>query len=324
MTLVVLGLDALDPELIDIEAHPHLVLDHWHAIETIESARGSPSTHELWPTIITGLPPQDHGIRLDQGVSWGNPILDVGSTIGEYILPRKIRRRIGNWLLNNVEVDTFRTPQTYYEANDLHTLFDGRESRAIGIPNYVTNPDEIDREHQLRKSLGDMFERDPEARGGHTSSDPHRFYEVCMEMAMVRIARVRCALRSRRYELVFGYTSGLDLIGHVTYDLPSLQERAYQELDQIVSELVDDLSPTDELLIVSDHGLQDGIHTDVAMVAGTNERLVSNIESVTDVYDAVLAELDHGEHVPDMESSMDRDRDRGAEVEQHLRDLGYL
>jgi len=324
MTVVVLGIDALDPELVDPDAHPNLTLAAHRAIETIESAAGEPSTHELWPTIITGLRPAEHGLTLeDDGVAWGNPLLEFGSTVADVVMPDGLQTKLGAWLLTNTAADAFRTPATYYEDNDIDTLFDGYEATAIGVPNYVVDPDSEDREHNLRRSLGDLFERDPDATGGHTSADPYEFYEQCLEMAMVRIARARRGLRGGRYELVFAYTSGLDLVGHVTYDLPDLQRAAYDELDEFVGELLADLDDEDELLLVSDHGLQDGVHTDEAMVAGTDPEMVEAIESVVDVRSAVEAELRGGDHRPDGERGSFSEAG-AAEVKDQLEDLGYM
>lgn len=327
MVLVVLGLDALDPGLVDPESHQNLTLDSYRAIETINSVEGEPSTHELWPTIITGLKPAEHGLVLDDGVAWENPFLRVGSSVADYLLPSELQTRIGAWLLNNTEADAFRTPATYYSENDLTTVFDGRESAAIGIPNYVVDPDTEDREHTLRRNMGDFFERDPDVKGGHTSADLAMFYEQCMEMAMIRIARARRSLRSRQYELVFAYTSGLDLIGHVSHSQPARQQRAYDELNEFVGELRTDMSEDDELLLVSDHGLQDGVHTNEAMVAGTTERLVTSIDSVTDIRLAIDAELDSGVHADTparstTQSSSDTIND--DRVRSQLEDLGYI
>ncbi|WP_135535167.1 alkaline phosphatase family protein [Halostella pelagica] len=327
MTVVVLGIDALDPDLVDPAQHPHLTLENYRSIETISSSAGEPSTHELWPTIITGLKPANHGLTLeDDGVAWGNPLLDAGSTAADYVLPDGLQNRIGEWLLTNTAADAFRTPADYYEENGIETVFDGRDAKPIGIPNYVVDPDEEDREHALRRSLGDLFERDQSAVGGHSSSDADAFYEQCMEMAMIRLARTRRALRNGEYELVFGYTSGLDLIGHVAYDRPDLQHRAYEELDQFVGELGDDLGPEDELLLVSDHGLQDGVHTHEAMVAATNERLVEGVESVTDVRAAIDAELSATDHdrTPRRDIEGPADTHDGDEVREQLENLGYM
>lgn len=325
MTVVVLGLDALDPDLVDEEHHPNLVLEDHSAIDTIVSTAGKPSTHELWPTIITGLTPEEHGLQVKDGVAWDNPLLRTGSDVADRLLPDGVQTQLGAWLLNNTAEDAFRTSAGYYEKRGLTTVFDGYESLAIGVPNYVTDTDTEDREHLLRRQLGDLFERDPEARGGHISADPATFFERCLEMLMVRLARVRRALRSRRYQLVFGYTSALDLVGHVAYADPELQERAYEEADEFIGELLGDLEGSDELLLVSDHGLQDGVHTDEAMVASTNREIVEDIESVVDVRGALETELQSGDHTAEPRIvSADGDAERGREVRQQLEDLGYM
>ena len=323
MTLVVLGIDALDPELVDADEHPSLALAAHESIATIDSSAGEPSTHELWPTMITGLRPEDHGLVLDDGVAWESPLLRYGSRVADHLLPDDLQTRIGGWLLTRTDEDAFRTPATYYEDNDIETVFDGREAVAIGVPNYVTDSDDEDREHQLRRHMGELFERDADAKGGHRSADPEKFYERCLEMSMIRIARVRRALRSRRYELVFGYTSGLDLVGHVSYDRPDLQRRAYRELDEFVGELHGDLGADDELLLVSDHGLQEGLHTHEAIIAATTASLVDSVDGVVDVRAAIEAELDATDHRPD-----DREtaavEGSGDEVRDQLENLGYL
>jgi len=326
MTLVVLGIDALDPDLVEESEHPNLVLDSYDAIETISSSAGEPSTHELWPTIITGLRPEEHGLTLeDDGVAWDNPVLSVGSRVADYVLPDSLQTAIGAWLLTNTGADAFRTPASYYAENGIETVFDGRAAKPIGVPNYVVDPDSEDREHSLRKNMGELFERDPDATGGHRSADPSRFYEQCMEMAMVRIALTRRALRSREYELVFGYTSGLDLVGHVAYQSPGMQAAAYEELDEFVSELREDLGPEDELVLVSDHGLQEGVHTHEAMVAATDPTFVERVDSVLDVRAAIDAELDGTDHVPTpREFEAAEDEAGGEAVREQLEDLGYM
>jgi predicted AlkP superfamily pyrophosphatase or phosphodiesterase len=324
MTVVVLGIDALDPELVDPESHPHLVLESHSSINTLVSSSGEPSTHELWPTIITGLPPAEHGLVLDDGIAWENPLISVASSVADRFLPDVFQTRLGAWLLTNTEADAFRTPATYYEDKGIQTVFDSYRSAAIGVPNYVVDPDSEDREHQLRRQMGELFERDPDARGGHRSTDPVTFYEQCMEMAMIRIARVRRALRSQTYELVFGYTSGLDLIGHVSHSRPELQRGAYNELNEFVEELRRDLSDEDTLLLVSDHGLQDGLHTKEAIVAGPTE-IVAEIESVLDIRSAIERLLENGDHSPtDRWDDEARTEHHSDEVQQQLERLGYM
>lgn len=327
MTLVVFGIDALDPELVDPEDHPHLTLDAHGTVDSILSTvTDEPSTHELWPTIITGLPPERHGLQLERGLNWENPIIDFGSSVATELLPDTVRSRIGSWLLNNTDEAAFRTPATYYKKNNIATIFSDVSSKTIGIPNYVVNPDEEDREHTLRKGLGDLFQHDPnkKEKHKHTSSDPEEFYHLCLEMSMIRIARTRRALRRREYELVFGYTSGLDLVGHVSYNNPEMQKQAYREMDEFVEELYNDLRPEDELVLISDHGLQDGIHTNEAMIASTSDAIVDRIDSLLDFRHDIEKELVNDQHQPEQSKLKAHDEIAADNVQQHLEDLGYM
>jgi hypothetical protein len=323
MTVVVVGIDALDSELVDPESHPNLTLDRYETIETIVSSSGEPSTHELWPTIITGLPPSEHGLRLDDGVAWENPLLAFVSRISDYVLPDSVQTRLGTWLLNKTSEDAFRVSASYYDGT-APTVFDGTESLAIGIPNYVTDPDSEDREHQLRRQMGTLFERDPDAKGGHTSADVREFYERCLEMVMIRIARVRRGLRGRRHELVFGYTSGLDLIGHVTHSRTEVQSRAYDELDDFVGELRTDLGDDDVLILVSDHGLQDGLHTEQAMIASSDPHVLDRIESILDVRGAVESAVAQDTQKSQVEWEKSSGSVESEAVREQLEDLGYM
>ncbi|TKX39429.1 hypothetical protein EXE51_00695 [Halorubrum sp. CGM5_25_10-8B] len=325
MTVVVVGIDALDAELVSESKHPNLTLNAHSQISTIESANGELSTHELWPTIITGLPPEKHGLTLNSGVGWESPTLRFGGSVADIVLPDQIQSKLGAWILNNTETDVFRTPVSYYEKNEIQTIFDGCNAETIGIPNYVVDLDTDDREHELRRQLGDLFERDTSQPGGHSSADPALFYEQAMEMVMIRLARIRRAYRSHRYELVFGYTSGVDLIGHIAYSDPSLQDQAYNETDDFVGDLLTDLGSDDTLVIVSDHGLQDGIHTEQAMIASTDPRIVDRVDSVVDVRSSLEEAIAEGDHEPtpsadSRKSSVDDEK----QVQEHLKDLGYM
>lgn len=330
MTVVVFGIDGLDHELLDPDVHTNLTLDSFKPIDThICDATGYPHTHELWPTIITGLPPAEHGLIYKGSVAWENPLIRRGAKIARTALPQTVRRRIGKLLKKYTDEAPFRIPASYYTKNNLKTLFDDREAMAIGIPNYVVDTSEKDREHQLRGNMGDLFGQDKsiEKGRGHTTSDPNEFYQKCMEMSMIRLARTRRALRSNNYELVFGYTSSLDLLGHLSYTYPELQEQAYQEINEFIGELLADLSEEDELLLVSDHGLQDGVHTEKAMISTTNQEILDSIESVADIRSAVERELDETDHSGQahffgeepLEGRADDD-----EIKDHLENLGYI
>jgi predicted AlkP superfamily pyrophosphatase or phosphodiesterase len=324
MTVAVFGIDALDPEITERESHPNLTLSDSKKIDTIVSSTGAPSTHELWPTIFTGLRPPEHGLVLDDGVAWESRALQVGSKLSDYLLPESVQTKLGAWLLNKTSEDAFRVPATYYQKNGISTVFDGIEAAVIGVPNYVIDTESEDREHQLRRQMGELFKRDPGGGGRHTSENAEEFYEQCIEMVMIRTARVRRAVRSRQNELVFGYTSGLDLIGHVSHNRPELQRRAYEETDQFVSELLSDITEDDVLVLISDHGLQEGLHTDEAMIASTDPELITGVSDVTDVREAIETELTDGDHSAGSRWNTRDTTEMDGQVAEQLEDLGYM
>jgi predicted AlkP superfamily pyrophosphatase or phosphodiesterase len=99
-------------------------------------------------TIITGLQPDKHGLVLDNGVTCKNPLIIAANTVTNYFFDG-LQTRLGGWLLTNTDADAFRTPAIYYVDNGIETMFDDHETTAIGIPNYVVDPDTENREHHF-------------------------------------------------------------------------------------------------------------------------------------------------------------------------------
>lgn len=90
MVLVVFGVNTLDPELVDPEIHPSL-------------------------------------------------LLKIGSPVADYALLDDFQSRIGAWLLNSTDEDTFGVPASYYRENGLTTVFNRRAAKRISVPNYAVD-----------------------------------------------------------------------------------------------------------------------------------------------------------------------------------------
>jgi hypothetical protein len=103
-----------------------------------------------------------------------------------------------------------------------------------------------------------------------------------------------------------------------------MQDAMYAAMDEVVGELRSDLSADDELLLVSDHGLQEGVHSEPAMIAATDARLVKEIESVTEVPKAVGRELEGVDHRPEGRVFGAEAGGDGEAVRRQLEDLGYM
>ena len=59
-----------------------------------------------------------------------------------------------------------------------------------------------------------------------------------------------------------------------------------------------DLQLEDELVLVSDHGLQEGLHTDEAMIAAIGPRVVDAVGGVLDIRNVVEELLERGKQTP--------------------------
>jgi hypothetical protein len=110
----------------------------------------------------------------------------------------------------------------------------------------------------------------------------------------------------------------------VSYDRQSLQQRAYEELNEFVGELRADLDERDELVLVSDHGLQDGLHTETAMIASTTSEILEQTDTVVDVRGAIETELDRFDHTPTKRSTESAGLADSDDVREQLKDLGYI
>jgi len=330
MTVVILGIGSLDPDLVDPDRHPNLTLESYHPIGTPNSADKEPKTHEIWPSIITGKQPQKHGIVSDDDLPSDSSRTSEPDIVLNRYLPNILQTYINNWLVTAEKSRPLQTPASYYENNDIPTLFDNHKSTTIGIPNYVTNPEESDREDQLREQMRETFLQKSDNPDEDQPSVPIDFYNQCLEMTLVRITRMRRAVRSNNYELIFGYTSGIDLIHYTKQSHMDYQQRSYNEINEFVGQLREDLDDDDVLVIVSDHGEQTDDKKGKAMIAGPTN-ITEKIEHVTDIKGVVEQVLESEYHQPDEQDRNQTNTDRNQtntegsdEVKQQLEDVGYL
>lgn len=336
---VVLGWDALDYELVEAFELGEAFGTFRTRLDTFDNPHlEKPHTYEVWPAIITGLPPEDHGIFIDSedGVDWRNPVFSAISEFAAGRVPRWMRASFGRQLQNRgLELD-FKSA-AYFGDHDIHTLFDGRTARPIAIPNYrVPADDELDivfdRGAQLKRFLSVKTAGNGKARSTPTAS-LSRLEERLAAEAAGKLGVVHSAIQ-REYDLVFVWLGFLDTIGHVAPVAaetdPSWQERAYRMAANWTAELRRALREEDRLICVSDHGLREGDHTHDAVLGTDDERLLDGAETVLDVYDVIDSVT--GTHSIDTEPQIREGyRIDGSvqartteDIETQLSNLGYL
>lgn len=337
-TTVILGWDALDDELLDDFGLSSSFGEHQQRIDTFDNPiLNEPHTRELWPSLITGVRPEQHGIWAAEeggGIQWENPVINRTSNVADGIVPESIRTRIGKLLRERGErVQHVRAD--YYEKQGVDTIFTGRRARAISVPNYYTPEDErlgftIDRTNLWRDVLS---VKDAEEEGtvfeSHVSLTEldERLYNLAAE----RLSVVQASLQ-REYDIVFVWLAFIDSVGHLapTIEEKGWQERHYHQAARFTEAIREMLEPEDTLVCVSDHGLRNGAHTHDPVIASDNPSIVEGVESILDVKNAletVTASRQPIDEPPVREGfqgSATVKQQTAAEVEQHLDDLGYL
>lgn len=284
-TLAVLALDAADYRLVQEFDCTNLLLDNHDHLETHAYGHRYPYTFEVWPVVATGVPPQDSGITRESMPEWDSRVLQLASKFAGH-LPNRLRSKIGG-LLHSAGAGRHRGDP----VTDHSHVFDAVD----GWPGVTPAPhvhEAIDLYMQLldgelrRSELDPMLSRDL----SHTID-----------------------WLSSVTGLVGSHTHILDAAGHVFCEAGGQDQlrEYYRIADARVGDLRDRV---DDLLIVSDHGMQvqdlgdpePGEHSYRAMVATTIDgALPRDIEDVANwlderrpivddpqVSDAVAARLD--------------------------------
>lgn len=297
MTVVLLGLDALDAGLVAHFGLEAFKLETAAEIGTFAHSRDVPYTLEVWPSVATGVGPEEHGI-VDSGTSeWNNPLLEVGSRVtGRFA--EGTRGKLGRL------VRSYTGQREQLATTDYGSIFD--EDGAV-VRNWP---------------------------GVHGGADLQYawdlMYNVAEEMPKNEFDRKligRCAeqfgwareMLNHEVRLAGVHVHTLDAAGHAYADSEEDLEAVYSRVAEFVEELLVVLDPEDELLIVSDHGMHtpfyDGErgHSWRAFASTTADSVP---EDVMDVAGWIR------ERLPVHDTRLDRD-----EVDlpmQELKDLGYV
>lgn len=300
MTVVVLALDALDAGLVDYYECGGLHLTTAGEFESFANMYRTPFTLEVWPTVATGLPPEDHGVTGAGTSSWDNPLVDFASKFtGTF--KENTRSKLGDYM-----EDLFGAQYTPART-DRPTMFDGEYRYVRNWPGVVE-----------RRDLVDVWDVMNLANDGEITRE--EFDRRIRLKAAEQLAWVREML-NHSAEVVGVHVHLPDAVGHPysTDEFESDLGSHYKWLETRILEMIEDLEADDVLLLLSDHGMKvawlgddnPGEHSWRAFVAST----VGTVpESVFDVNEWVE---DHVTPVQRSESEIEM-------PEETLRDLGYL
>lgn len=298
MTLVVLGIDALDPDLVEAWDLEYAPLDDFGEMETYAHTKDLPLTPEVWPTIATGLGPKEHGITEENTSGWDNPFVDFASNY-TWFLDFATRGTLGD-IAHKLTGADHHIPET-----DADSFFDGPGRLVHDWPG-------VENSQWLRDVWATGIPED-----GKTEEE---FERDVLGLAVQQFAWVE-EMVAHPSTLVATHTHVLDMAGHVYAEDEEKLRSLYEWTDDWIGRVLAAMSDEDEMLILSDHGivtpnspdgdLDYGEHSWRAFSSSTGD---SRPNSVFDVYDWV-------------ESHVDDEYDPGTIVdlpEEQLRDLGYI
>lgn len=321
--VIVLGWDALDTALIEefgLDGRFGLSMSR---IETITSPQvGGPHTRELWPTIITGRHPTDHGIRAVDpagGVEWDNRVIDLASTLANGVVPESVRSWIGRRLRERGAGLDQKDP-SYYESRGLSPVVAGPDRRAISIPNYVTPYDQQHGLEATRDTVWGELLADPDGQAGYEPRVAVSTMNAVLGREVGRRVGHTLTAIEANYSLVVCWFGLLDTVGHIapTVDCP-LQRDWYEYAAQVTAH-IRQCAPADATVVsLSDHGLRDGNHTEYATIASDDHAPVAAIDDVRDVAGWLRERV--SVTAPD---GVAVDAETAAATRDHLESMGYL
>ncbi|MCF2207527.1 alkaline phosphatase family protein [Halobacterium salinarum] len=294
--VAVLALDAADKAVIEEFGCENIMLDKCAPLETEGWSSDTPSTKEIWPTIATGLTPDEHGLTLSSSESlrptWDNKSLATASQIAQYVVPSDVRDRIGRYI-HTTQNAAQSLPQTSADH-----AFDAAY-QWVG----VTPAAHVAKTHDYWTQIQD---------GTLTQRE---LYSNVIELTLDEFQWL-----STHHGRIGAHAHILDVAGH-TYARDEASLRAYyEEVNGLVGWL---RSACDELIVLSDHGMQvsmlgddsPGEHSLRAMVAATDGVSTPFPETIYDVYDWLVEQTASKQ----AESNVTIDA-----PEDHLRNLGYI
>lgn len=311
MTLVVLALDALDEGLIEGFGCDGFRLESAGHLQTVSHMFDDiPHTGEVWPTVATGIPPAEHGITGGGEAEWNSRLLNIASTIaGDYLnIGMTARNKLGN------VVEDVTGAEWDLAMVDSPTFFDGRTREVQNWPGVHRN-EEIHRIWRLLEEAAVVPRKDGE------SLSETEFVRKVRAIAAEQFAWCHEMLEYD-LEVIGVHIHTLDAFGHAYFqdsEREKLREQ-YEWIESKVAALEAALGEDDELLLLSDHGMETewlaerndpGIHSWRAFSASTLDDRPTDVHEVREWVEANVTAVDP------------EDGDVGVDEDQ-LRQLGYL
>ena len=291
-TTYVLGWDGLDHTLCEEFGLADDFVPYHNRTGTFANpVLGKPGTYELWPSIITGRKPDYHGVRLidedEGGAGAANPVVDIAAGAMHRYLPTRMRLRIGI-ALRNRGLSLDQMSADWYRRKGISTVFDGRDSRVIGLPNYRTEADEgLDLLAGWGRKMSRYLDIHADEKAERVVYRPKKSLDAVNDWLVSEVGKKAGIVRSRTdkdHDLVFVWFAYIDTVGHAAPAVPDpdWQREAYEHAAEVTRQIREATDDDDTVIVASDHGNREGRHTFDAFFGATDERALEGVESVLD------------------------------------------
>ena len=285
--MAIIALDGLEPSLITDET-PYLLQDTHGTIEVDVSPLQTPV---IWAAFLTG--------QQDSGVAMRKIPYNADETISRVLGPQRVAaiHRFYSKLLNRTAA--------YTKADLTHpTIFDLVDKPiALDIPAYNEDPAYIEVRRKIAYAIGGQYPEDELVR--EVWARFHDEYQTCMRRL------------DDDWDLFMVHFFVTDVIGHLSWNNVDNLTECYRVMDEKIGAMTRRI-PNAVILIVSDHGMRNGLHTRQGFYS-LNRPLALSAPKTTEFYD-IIRQIVLGTRA----ASEPSEKDGRRRVLQHLKALGYF
>lgn len=290
----IIGLDALEHDLVEEWNLEELKQEEYGKIDLPVDSKNV-FTPVIWTSFITGKLPEEHGINSDR--KWSSGFLN---SLGN--LKKKMVRDFGldifpSWMNHNLADGIgFEVRPIRREDHGLDTIFDlFGNTVAISIPGY--NIDEDGLEVRNLCTAG--------RKGGGRGKAKERALELFEKRKSEALEKI-----GGQWKVFMVYFYYLDILQHIFYYDEEFIKEMYAKASDFVKKLKERIDDKTLFLIVADHGMKDGKHSNYGFYS-TNKKLNLGKTELTSFFPLINKLLGGPK------------REKEEEIKKHLEELGY-
>jgi len=266
LKVFVLGLDALELELVKKYRCGNLMQSEYGRVKINVHPEVTPT---IWASFLTGKRPKEHGII---GWEWENSILDKFKLLFHKLRLKNLTKPLKVWI-GIGKVLEFLGCELSLKELTIPTIFDlCNPSISVNVPclGYKTTVEVFNR--KIVSSIGNK------EIARIVLAEAYGKFERVKETALDQI--------EEDWGLFMAYFYIGDFVQHVKFYDERAKRELYKKLDRTAKVFKETVDDNTLFLIVSDHGMRRGVHTDYGFYS-LNKKMNLNNPKVTDFYDLI-------------------------------------